>query len=352
MMKQGEANVPGTLSLQARLGIRNHWDRADSVVKDHFFKLETVLGHKVVSNPEWPLLLAELHGLFPDGREQVANIAETVQVWVKSMLDLLDPEDAWADKVLEKTANSAGQLRLFLDVSAKLDKPVTSWSEGQQGFVITLPRNVRVQPNELFPVFRGQLYACFDEKKQTVQADKADDWADVEVDTTTGTPMVIDQQTSTSTSIQAAGSSTPQASPYLPTVASLSRPDELLSKPPYHLLLRQSARGFIEIQCSHSPSLQLLAYYFRKWCRVNHQDTRNPPAITVTLHQCAFALGEMFDRLTLSVHDIRYVDRFQPTVPMILVMIERVLGFKAVSSQSQGDVWHFRRDTEIVKTVL
>ncbi|KAM7202727.1 hypothetical protein V8F33_002653, partial [Rhypophila sp. PSN 637] len=320
-------------SLQARLGIRDHWDRDDSLVKEYFSKLETVLGHKVVSNPEWPLLLAELHGLFPDGREQVANIAETVQVWVKSMLELLDPEDAWADKVLEKTANSAGQLRLFLDVSASLDKPVTSWSEGQGGFVITLPRKVRVQPNELFPVFRGQLHTCFDEKKQTAQADKADDWADVEVDTTTGTPR-------------------PQPSPYLPTAASLPRPDQLLSKPPYHLLLRQSARGFIEIQCSHSPSLELLAYYLRTWYRVNHQDTGNPPAITVTLHQCAFALGEMFDRLTLGVHDIRYVEMFQPTVPMILVMIEQFLGYEAVSSQSQGDVWHFRRDTEIVKTGL
>jgi len=58
----------------------------------------------------------------------------------------------------------------------------------------------------------------------------------------------------------------------------------------------------------------------------------------------------MFDRLTLSTHDTRYTDQFHVTSPMIIALIERVLGYDLEKQLSQGgEVWHFRRDTEIKK---
>lgn len=370
--------------LQARIGIRDHWDSKDSVVKKDFLKLETILGYQVVADPEWQLLLAELHGLIPDVRDQVANIAEICDVWAKVMLEKLDPEAAWTDKVLSGAVNSGGKLRLFLDVDGKLDTAAVRWSNTRGGFVITLPKR-RIQPTELFPIFRGQLETCFDVKvKQEPLSERGtaatDDWADIAAETADEGPKVVYETYHPirigRSSAQAASTSPyqPKPSAYLPSATSLPKPDELLLKPPYHLHVRQTGRGLIEIHGSHSPSLKLLADYLTKWCRVNHQDTtmvssrtwnpksdvygqysanrKQPQAITVTLHQSAFALGQMFDRLTLAPHDHRYVDRFQPTVPMLLALIEKQLGYEPVFSLSQGDSWHFRRDVEIVRTEL
>lgn len=208
------------------------------------------------------------------------------------MIELLEDttNEEWTEKVLEKTGSSGGRVRLFLDVDGKIAKTATSWSEAREGFVITLPKKERIQPTELFPIFRGQLLCCFDTKtRNTITAaggkgtdDTAtpapDDWADVEMDTTTGTPKVMDRHDSPAIPANKA-----QPSPFLPTVTSLPRPDELLLRPPYHLQMR-SSKGWIEIQGSHSPSLQLLADYLKRWCRVNHQDTRNVSLFHFSTH--------------------------------------------------------------------
>ncbi|KAM7200216.1 hypothetical protein V8F20_005434 [Naviculisporaceae sp. PSN 640] len=349
MMKMGEASVPGSLPLRARVGIRDHWDSENAVFKKRFGSLVDALGFGVVVNPEWQLLLAELDGVFPTAGDQVANIAEICDVWAQAMLDLLEPEDDWADNLVDEARNSGGVLRLFIDVNGKLDTAAVQWSKTRGGFVITLPKQ-RIHPIELLAIFRGQLESCFDVKAKQelpVEGDLAgaDDWADVGVEETTSDHRIRPV---------AAASTQNQSGPsaFLPSATSIPRPDELLLKPPYHLHVRQAGRGQIEIQGSHSPSLKLLADYLKRWCRVNHQDTTKPQAIAVTLHQSPFALGQMYDRLTLAPHDHRYMDRFQPTVPMLLALIEKELGYVAVLSQSQGDNWYFRRDAPIVSTGL
>lgn len=72
-----------------------------------------------------------------------------------------------------------------------------------------------------------------------------------------------------------------------------------------------------------------------------------PPGVQIALHQCAFGLGEMFDRLTLSTEETRYTNQFQVTTPMVVALIEGVLGYKLVSTQ--GGVWSFRRDVGFKK---
>ncbi len=60
----------------------------------------------------------------------------------------------------------------------------------------------------------------------------------------------------------------------------------------------------------------------------------------MTLHQSPFGLGEMFDRLTLNT-ETSYSNRFTVTSPMIVALIEGLLGYELISR----DGWHFRRDT-------
>lgn len=59
---------------------------------------------------------------------------------------------------------------------------------------------------------------------------------------------------------------------FFPTVASLPRPDDLLRQPPYHLLMHASGSNVL-VECSHSPTLQLLSDYLKQWCRANHNRT-------------------------------------------------------------------------------
>jgi len=56
----------------------------------------------------------------------------------------------------------------------------------------------------------------------------------------------------------------------LPTLDMLARPDELfLTTTPYILMVELRGNSMIEVQCSHSKSLELLAAYLRKWGKSN-----------------------------------------------------------------------------------
>lgn len=263
-------------------------------------------------------------------------MAGCVQAWMKSMLELLDDSahEDWAEAVLDKT--KVGRLWLFLEVSGS-DKASTSWSAQRNGFTIGLPKKQIFQPAELFPVFRGELLTSFEPEKKRPEKSQlpiiqptADEW----MDAVTGRPADAVENPKSA-------ASRPSVE-YLPNALSLPRPDELFLKPPYHLTM-VSGHSEIEIQGSHSPSLKVLADYFQRWCRINHHDTTEPACVQVVLHQSAFGLGEMFDRLTLSTKETRYSNQFQVTSPMVVAMIEGVLGYELVSTYGS---WTFRRDAE------
>ncbi|KAK4454525.1 hypothetical protein QBC34DRAFT_134918 [Podospora aff. communis PSN243] len=329
-----------SLPLKVQIAIRDIWNKGDGGLQTALKTLQDLLGHEVVIEPEWQLLLAALEEFYPDKTNFVNILAGCVEAWAKSMTELLEDSahEDWTETVLEKS--KYGKLRLFLEVSAS-DVGSTSWSEQRSGFVITLPKKKIFQPAELFPVFRGKLLACFESPKKAElpirQGGAGDEWADVELDTTTGKPEVVEkpraQPTSRSTTTVE----------FLPNVQSLPRPDELFLRPPYHLTVLPG-HNEIEIQCSHSPTLKVLSEYLKRWCRINHHDTTEPAAVQITLCQSAFGLGELFDRLLLSTKETRYTNQFRVTTPMIVALIEGVLGYELVSSQ-QG-TWTFRRDAE------
>lgn len=268
--------------LKAQVGIRDHWKKEDGPLQTTLRDLEGLLGHSVVIEPEWPLIVAELDSFYEDKNNLIAIVAGCVQAWAKSMMELLeDPAHAdWTDTLLEKIPV---RMRVFVEVAASASA-ATAWSEQRDGFVVSLPKKTVYQPAELFPVFRGGLLPCFEVKKKPqlpvrkAETGAADDWEGVEVDATTGTAQVAQAPRAS----YAPAASRPKAE-FLPNMASMPRPDQLFLQPPYHLSLIHGHHQ-IELHCSHSPTLELLAEYLKRWCRINHADTRNacllPPCQT------------------------------------------------------------------------
>ncbi|ORY60917.1 uncharacterized protein BCR38DRAFT_349091 [Pseudomassariella vexata] len=326
--------------LKVQVGIRDYWDKDDAPVQKALSSLKEVIGINIVVLPEWQLLLAELESFYPDKGTLVPVVAGCVQAWCNAMSALLDDEanEEWADTLLERTY---GTLRLFIEVS-KNNIPKTTWSDERVGFIISLPKAEVPSPMEMEPTFKGSLISCFDKKRTASGAvshgmASVDDWADVSMDTETGTPGVIEAPQQQSPS--GLHPRQPELNT-LPSCSTLARPDELLLKPPYHLVVYSRGGTLVEVQSSHSPSLRLLAEYLKKWCRVNHQDNRKPPCVEVKLHQSAFGLGLMYDRLTLSVEG-RY-STFTVTPMIVLSLIEGVLGYKTVFADNSS--WAFRKD--------
>ncbi|KAK3989906.1 hypothetical protein QBC44DRAFT_369473 [Cladorrhinum sp. PSN332] len=322
------------LPLVVRVAIRDTWDKEDGPLQTTLKSLQELLGHQVSVDPEWHLIVTALDDYYSDKANLVSIVVGCIQVWAKGLIELLDgaTNEAWTEQLLEKVPVT---LRVFVDVAAS-DKASTAWSEQRQGFIVCLPKRQVFQPAELLPTFRGHLLTCFETDKRStlvvpVTHPAADDWAEVQLETRPAATEPVDTL-----------SSQPEVE-FLPDVASLPRPDELLLRPPYHLTLAAS-RATIEIHGSHSPTLQVLADYLKRWCRVNHNDTTNPPGVQITLHQCAFGLGEMFDRLTLSTEETRYTNQFRVTAPIVIALIEGVLGYELLSTQS--GTWNFRRNLE------
>lgn len=205
-------------------------------------------------------------------------VARCVQTWAKCLADLLDDSsnEAWTEQILEK---APAALRVFVDVAAS-DKASTRWSDERQGFIISLPKCQVFQPTLLFPTFQGDLLGCFESQKREplkpkgTAATAADGGPDVKVDAKTGTAHT-QAVASLMPVVPAPLSSSGSNVEFLPDAASLLRPDQLLLRPPYHLSMTSAGFKSVELHCSHSPSLQVLADYLKRWCRVNHNDTTN-----------------------------------------------------------------------------
>ena len=153
------------------------------------------------------------------------------------------------------------------------EEPAITWSKGRRGFLLGLPKGDMPPLTEMESLFKGKILECFEgSAPPTPLAQRpapSDDWADLGVDIATVKPTIADEPTKPSSQGDR------RQVDRLPSVEILARPDELLLKPPHHLTVTNMDSLGIEIQCSHSPTLRLLADYLKKWCRTNHQDSRN-----------------------------------------------------------------------------
>lgn len=174
-------------------------------------------------------------------------------------------------------------------VSQSRDVNIT-WSAHQSGIIISLPKASVPSQSYLHSFFAGALLTLFNEKQAIrganvspsspstsieIETQTQDDWADVSLDTKTGTAAVVETPRSQSRTVVRAIPPSQAAFDVLPTVETVPRPDDLLQRPPYYLLVHApgSGRACVEVQCSHSPTLQFLAEYLKKWARTNHNNT-------------------------------------------------------------------------------
>ncbi|EFQ31761.1 hypothetical protein CGRA01v4_04793 [Colletotrichum graminicola] len=340
-----------TLPLKVKVAIRDHWTKEDSHLQQSLKSLQDVLGLEVDVNPEWQLLLAELDAGYTDRADAVIAVAGTVEAWCRAAAELLDDRknEEWTETLLEKLKITWSRLRLFIEVSTG-DDVSTSWSDDRGGFLVSLPRRQRITPVNLQPLFQAELKDCFADHRQlppyTASPD-ADDWDDVDaIDTRVSRLSISGPDAAARHRRGPSVSSTATQPPpdFMPRADALPRPDDLLLKPPYHLMIYSRGAHEIEVQCSHSPTLKFLADYFKRWRRTNHQISSKPPAVEVRLHQCAFGMGASIDRLVLATEH-KYGGAFILTPTVILSLVEGVLGYKPV--YSDATTWTYRRDVEL-----
>ncbi|KAK0734561.1 hypothetical protein B0T26DRAFT_761822 [Lasiosphaeria miniovina] len=318
--------------LKVRLGIRELWNKPDGELQPALRALEKAVGVRVRLDMDWGLLLKELGHLYPDKTHFVGVVAGCVAAWARTMAELASDEEntAWADTLADKAQAALG-IELFVEAAGVRHDGV-AWYELPQHFSLILPRSEPIaRPDDLVAGYRADMLACFDKPSAVVAAgdDRADEVGKLTVDAGTRKP-----------------SAATGPSPFLPSMASLPRPDELFLRPPYHLTVSGGPQE-IHIDASHSPSLQLLHDYLAHWCRANQNDTTHPPAIQITLQRSAFGAALTYDRLVLSTKDTRYAsDSFHVSVPAVAAFVEGVLGYERVAVSASA-AWVFRRDAEI-----
>ncbi len=225
-----------------------------------------------VDGPDWQQLLILLEtdnddDGNPAAIDLVGFVAGCVETWCASLTELLRLGDddsegkktyaQWTETLLEHIATSSpGTIRVFLNTSPS-DEASTGWSRELAAFVISLPngKGKRKPVSSWTPVFFPALLGCFKDgknKNTEMLPALADDWADVGMDEPALAGSKKPAEPTLITSLRYSG---------LPMPNSLPRPEELLTQPPYHLVVKDLSRTRTEILSSHSQSLQLMADY-------------------------------------------------------------------------------------------
>ncbi|KAI0397974.1 hypothetical protein F5Y17DRAFT_454557 [Xylariaceae sp. FL0594] len=379
------------LPLRIQVGIRDSWNAPSSPLQKAIASLKSTLGIAHVNvNPEWSLLLSELEKYYPDKATFVPSIAGVVEAFCAVLAALVEEEDddgqnakagnnkggedeeegmGFGDRLLDEIN---GVVRIYVEVSN--DRELTlEWSAQQKGFTIKLAKAPCPSRSYVESLFRDALsssnpsfFSPANKKTPTPTTatttttpasssysninnpasptGEGDDWADIHVSNDGATTVEV--PTPTPLPHRPKLTPQPQRRKYdiIPDLATVPRPDDLLQRPPYHLHV--SAYGSngsqVDVECSHSPTLQFLAEYLQKWCRTNHQRTDNPPLAQITLHQSAFGLGLVYDRLTLTTEQRYSLQSLTPTT--VLALVEGVLEYELVAAHASS--WAFRRDVE------
>ncbi|KAK6952641.1 hypothetical protein Daesc_004931 [Daldinia eschscholtzii] len=312
------------LPLKVRVGIRDHWENTDAPLQVARSALKEILGIDVVIEIDWDTILLHLNNDCPDKSTFAPFVATAVRAFLDGLREILDADlnPEWTNTLLE---NAKGCLRIFVGVTNK-EEPITFWSTKSNGFQVNVPRSTMMSLVKMQSSFKTQLDNCFDDPQASL-----DDWADVSIEAANKPSTMVGEHGSFD---------------LLPDISILPRPDDLLLKPPYHLTVYGGGNTIVEVQCSHSPTLELLGEYLKKWCKLNHRNIGHPPAVEVELHQSSFGFGLMYDRLTLTAKDRS--PQFLVSPMIVLPFVEGVLGYKSVSVN--GSSWVFRRDIELRKS--
>jgi hypothetical protein len=145
-----------------------------------------------------------------------------------------------------------------LQTAERITVPITKWNTKLATFQLCVPKAE--------PVSQSQLDSSYDKSFENLfnASAKDDDWADV---------VVEKQVPATPTAGAAFSSSSGPSVARLPVLDALSRPPELFKTTGPYILIVEERVPNIVIQCSHEPSLELIAAYLNKWGKSNPNDS-------------------------------------------------------------------------------
>jgi len=258
-------------------------------VQKTFAEVRSLIGYPVRLEPEWSLLWTELQSCFPDTGTFVPIIANTIVSWCRTLAALAedDSNSEWTEELLEKLSRTQA-LCVVLEVimtRAELQcknrnadrfeqvsdgRPSTSWIDGQNKFEIRFPKKGTFQDSSLVARFHDDLRVAFKPAKgRAVEPVTAAGEAPVELDGSDYDVASIMTPTTTDRL-----PSRPAMTESLPSIHTLARPEELFRKPPYHLIIYNIIHGQeMAVESSHQGSIELIAEYFKRWVKTNHNKT-------------------------------------------------------------------------------
>ncbi|KAI9146848.1 hypothetical protein HJFPF1_13416 [Paramyrothecium foliicola] len=333
-----------SIPLKTKIAIRDVWSKEDGATQVAIANVQRILGLPITCDPDWALLSAQLAQSYPDQANMVSVISSIVQVWFDAMATLLDgsASEDWIDALLETFKTARSGLRVFLDVK-KGNSPSTRWDSTRGGFILYIPQEAIRDARDFIASLTDQILttvsdpAAYDESSVVFKDQPdGDGWAEV----SGGSSNVVLETLKISDSPSTTSAPKPAIS-YLPNPETMARPDELLSRPPYHLRILTLGTACVEIQCSHSLTLETLHRYLTKWCRSNINTADKLPLLSIRLHHACFGLGVTYDRLTLTTEK-RWGEAITISPAIILSLVEGQLGYEKVFQSA--DTWHFRRD--------
>jgi hypothetical protein len=154
----------------------------------------------------------------------------------------------------------------------------TAWEKERTTFVVGVSNVSKPSLSTLLGAFTNDLLSCFE--AESAAAGGASPQSTVSAAKSTRLDTQREQAAGLAAGVPRTMSGVQLASPvaassveYLPEVETTARPEQMLTRAPYHLIISKTEQ-FLDIQGSHPASIQFLAEYLKKWGKQDLQDAR------------------------------------------------------------------------------
>ncbi|ORY14573.1 hypothetical protein BCR34DRAFT_662610 [Clohesyomyces aquaticus] len=328
------------LPTRLKLDIRDQWANEACELQKAFRQIQQIIGTEVECAPDWPLLWTELKSFFSEPSTFIPSVASVITIWCNSFCEFVrdeQKEQKWVEQV-ENVLSETNKLRISVEIARK-EFPSTIWAEEERAFIVFLPKSGPRVPSDIASSIRPDMLGCFKPldldaiRHFSAEALPEDSWANIEVDSTTGSAQEEPARVSRSAVVRPIITT-------LPDIYIMERPDFLTLKPPYHLTISSAFQNIIRVQCSHPPTLMLLEKYLKKWTKRELNHRKQLPAALLTLKESPFGLGAIYTALEIKLQDSSSYD----STPMFVVsFVQSMLGYTL--TREDNAYWAFKRET-------
>ena len=347
------------LPVVIRRDIRDQFESDKSPLQEALKLVRQTIGYTVVVDPDWKIVWSDCEKHFDDKSTFVPYVISQITTLCDVLQTKLEDEEPdWTETFLERI-EQAGALKVIVQlhdnqrvhlslsnhstfILSLSSKPSTSGSPAQD--LLHDLDNLFSKSSQ--PLSSGERQ----DDTSSMITSAASDFDDFEpVFTPTSSVFGLPSRPAAQHP-----STTPQT---FPSLASLARPDILLSKIAIHIIhlrierIRQPDRSQpdrITLQATHEPSLKLLHEYFLKYNRSDPQTREKIPLLRHTLGQSCLGPGMAHDTLIIEpFSQMSARSGAVMNVALYQAFIESVLGYEVVHrGQSGAEVaWEYRRTT-------